>query len=91
MDSFDSSNVDRVILKGKTVLMYAAQAGSIEIFNRLLEVGADPMAAAKHGTHVCSQSRQRGDRRQAARAWGGPACGRYCKGDAHVLRSLVHF
>ena len=45
LGSFDSINVNMEIASGKTVLMYAAQAGSIEIFNRLLEVGADPMAA----------------------------------------------
>ena len=31
--------------EGKTVLMYAARAGNVEIFNRLLELGADPLAA----------------------------------------------
>ena len=29
----------------RTTLMYASKGGSVEIFNRLLELGADPMAA----------------------------------------------
>ena len=45
LGSFDSINVNMEIASGKTVLMYAAQGGSAEIFNRLLELGADPMQA----------------------------------------------
>ena len=44
LGSFDSINVNMEIASGKTVLMYAAQGGSAEIFNRLLELGADPKA-----------------------------------------------
>ena len=45
LGAFDGSNVNMIIASGKTVLMYAARGASVEILNRLLELGADPKAA----------------------------------------------
>ena len=39
------ASVDFRIASGKTVLMYAARGASVEIFDKLLELGADPKAA----------------------------------------------
>ena len=44
IDSCDSTNVNREDANRTTLLAYAAQGGSLQSINRLLELGADPMA-----------------------------------------------
>ena len=44
IDFLKGFEVKRVSVRGRSILGFAVEGGSVEIFNKLLELGADPMA-----------------------------------------------